>query len=136
MLVLVRTMGMFAMLVIVRGTGWDMKIVMSMRAVIVGVRVGMRMLMSMRVGVRMRMHEIAMPVDVLVGMRMGVRMPVFMIMAVGIIMSVRMDAALLWIVHGVTPPVLEPRPGLRAYRSPSSDRPELKAPMWRRRSQR
>ncbi len=72
MLVLVRSMGMFAMLVIVRATGRAVEIGMIMHALIVGVSVDMHVIMRMRMGVQMRMHEVAMPVHVLVGMRMGV----------------------------------------------------------------
>ncbi len=72
MLVLVRSMGMFAMVVIVRGTGLPVEIGMIMRALILGVSVDMHVLVRMRVGVRMRMHEVAMPVHMVVGMRMGV----------------------------------------------------------------
>jgi len=96
-----RAVRVLSMAVLVARASRFMKIAMRMPGAVMRVGMAMRVLMAVRVAVRMGMHEIAMPVLVIVSMRVLMSMAVIMLMGVRMIMLMAVGASLIWVVHRI-----------------------------------
>ena len=105
--VLVRAVRVFAVAVIVAGAFRFMQSVMAVRGAIVRVRMAVRVLVTVGVAMRVRMHKIAMPVLMIMAMGMIMAMAVLMLVSMGLIVSVIVGASVIWIVHQNPPPMEE-----------------------------